>query len=83
MREKGIVADYLRHPNRPVNVAIETLLVAADAALREGDYSRQTGLLEEVDRLLRVHEGIERIALILGWQIPPEIQLERWEKFGD
>lgn len=39
MRQRGIVADYLRHPNAAVNQRIESLLVSADASLRAGNYS--------------------------------------------
>jgi hypothetical protein len=39
-------ADYLRHPQAPQNVAVETLLVGADQALRGGDYASTQRLLE-------------------------------------
>jgi hypothetical protein len=45
MRDRGITADFLRHPSEPENTAIETLLVAANGHLLEGDYP-------EVERLL-------------------------------
>lgn len=38
MRESGIVADFMRHPAALENLVVETLLVSADTALREGDY---------------------------------------------
>jgi hypothetical protein len=53
MRERGIVADYLRHPSAPENVALETLLVAADGRLRAGDYLRTGQLLDVVDAALQ------------------------------
>jgi hypothetical protein len=53
MRERGIVADYLRHPSAPENIAIETLLVAADERLRAGDYLRAGQLLDVVDAALQ------------------------------
>jgi hypothetical protein len=53
MRERGIVADYLRHPSAPENIAIETLLVAADKRLRAGDYLRTGQLLDVVDAALQ------------------------------
>ncbi len=38
MRRRGIVADFLRHPAAPENLAMETLLVTADETLRSGRY---------------------------------------------
>lgn len=38
MREQGIVADYLRHPVSNIQHQLESVLVAADASLRAGDY---------------------------------------------
>jgi hypothetical protein len=49
---RGLVADYLRHPRAPENVALETMLVAADAALRAGDYDRVETLLASVNAVL-------------------------------
>jgi hypothetical protein len=54
MRERGIVADYLRHPTGPWNKLIETLLVRADKELRAGDYTRVEKTLEWVERILYV-----------------------------
>jgi hypothetical protein len=38
MRQRGIVADVLRHPQGVSNLRVEGLLVAADADLRAGRY---------------------------------------------
>jgi hypothetical protein len=38
MRQRGIVADYLRHPDSADNQRIESLLVSADASLRAANY---------------------------------------------
>jgi hypothetical protein len=55
MRQQGIVADYLRHPSAPVNVALETLLVAANEHLLAGSYGEAEKLLlaieEELDEV--------------------------------
>jgi hypothetical protein len=51
-RERGIVADAMRHPHAPINVALETMLVAADAALREGHYATQEELVSTVNTIL-------------------------------
>jgi hypothetical protein len=52
MTERGIVADYLRHPASPENIALETLLVEADAALRAGDYPQAERALAAVNAVL-------------------------------
>jgi hypothetical protein len=38
MRERRIVADYLRHPSRDENLTLETMLNAAGESLQGGDY---------------------------------------------
>jgi hypothetical protein len=53
MRERNIVADYLRHPDAPENKAIETLLVAVDESLKAGDYARAGQTLDVVDAALQ------------------------------
>jgi hypothetical protein len=52
MRERGLVADFLRHPRAPVNQQIETLLVAADVSLRAGDYPTAEAHIRAVSALL-------------------------------
>lgn len=37
LRERGIVADFLRRPSSPLNISLETLLVAANQRLLAGD----------------------------------------------
>lgn len=56
MREKGIVADFLRHPSGLPNVVLETMLVSADAYLRAGDYPEAQRHLESIESYLA---GIE------------------------
>jgi len=48
MRKRGIVADFLRRPSQPENIALETLLVGADHALRHNDYARAQRLTAAV-----------------------------------
>lgn len=50
--ERGIVADLVRHPSAPENLALETLLVQADAALRAGEYDRSAAAVEAVNAVL-------------------------------
>jgi hypothetical protein len=56
MRQQGIVADYLRHPSAPVNVALETLLVAANQHLLAGNYAEADKLLQAIQNEL---DGLE------------------------
>jgi hypothetical protein len=52
MREREIVADYLRHPTRIENLTLETLLVNADEHLRAGRYAQTDRSLEAVNAVL-------------------------------
>ncbi len=54
MRQRGIVADYLRHPVAIENQVIEALLVATDAHLQAGDYAEVEKHLEAIDLTLRL-----------------------------
>jgi hypothetical protein len=51
-RQRGVVTDYLRHPNMPENQALETMLVAAGDFLRKGDYTQVESLLAGVNAVL-------------------------------
>ncbi len=50
--EKGNPADLTRHPNDEINITLETMLLAADDAIRSGDYNRANILLDSVSRVL-------------------------------
>lgn len=52
LRQRGIVADYLRRPVQMENLTIETLLVNADAALRQGEYAEAEQFLQSVEAVL-------------------------------
>ncbi|MFQ5616196.1 MAG: hypothetical protein ACE5GO_07030, partial [Anaerolineales bacterium] len=56
MRERGIVADYLRHPAAPENIALETLLVAADENIRAGQYAQAETLLIAANAVLDAYD---------------------------
>jgi hypothetical protein len=82
LRERGIVADYLRHPIDPENITIETMLVIADQNLRSGNYPEVERLLASADAAL---DGIaseapdsilERMRLwgVLGRGFPPAVR---------
>jgi hypothetical protein len=52
MRERGIVADYLRHPTEIKNLTLEMLLVTADEHLRAGRYAQSERSLDAVNAVL-------------------------------
>jgi hypothetical protein len=49
MRERGIVADYLRHPNAPINQALESMLVTSSQLLKKGQYAQAEQILSAVN----------------------------------
>jgi hypothetical protein len=52
MRRRGIVADYVRHPQAEINQEVEARLIAANHALAAGDFASAESLLTQVhDRL--------------------------------
>ncbi len=57
MRAENIVADYVRHPSDPENLALETLLVAADHYLRAGQYAEAERALIAANMALEAWEG--------------------------
>jgi hypothetical protein len=59
MRERGIVADYLRHPHTPTNLAIETMLITAGKQMQAQDYSDETQTLQVISFVLN---GIQQAA---------------------
>ncbi|MBE2221807.1 MAG: hypothetical protein IAF02_09715 [Anaerolineae bacterium] len=50
--EKGNPADLTGHPQDEINITLETMLFAADIAMRNGDYNRADILLDSVTRVL-------------------------------
>ncbi len=87
MRERDIVADYLRGPSKPENLALEALLVSAEAGLRLGDYIQGARLLDAIgvvldgaggfgsDPLAADYYALVLDALSLGYQ-PQRVQIE-------
>jgi hypothetical protein len=51
-RERGLVADFLRHPQAPANITLEAMLDAAGSALLAGDYPAAAGLLDAANAAL-------------------------------
>jgi hypothetical protein len=56
MRERGIVADYLRHPHTPTNLALETLFINAHQQMIGQDFTSASQTLEEINSVL---DGID------------------------
>ncbi len=56
MRERGIVADYLRHPHTPTNLALETLFITAGQQMSSGEFSPASVTLDEINKVL---DGIQ------------------------
>jgi hypothetical protein len=52
MRERGIVADYLRHPHKPVNLGLETLLITAGKQMDTQDYTFESQTLDAINSVL-------------------------------
>ncbi len=52
MRERGIVADYLRHPHTPSNLALETLLITAGQQMSSQDYPSASQTLDVISSVL-------------------------------
>jgi len=57
MRERGIVADYLRHPHTPQNLALETLFITAND---QGSAQQFTNASQTLDIINLVLDGIEQ-----------------------
>jgi hypothetical protein len=51
-KDQGITADFIRHPHQPENVALETMLIAAQDALMAEDWDRVAQLLDGVEAVL-------------------------------
>jgi len=56
MRERGIVADYLRHPHQADNLALETLFITAGQQMSDKSYSAADQILTTINSVL---DGIE------------------------
>ena len=50
--ERGATADFSRHPETETNIALESMLLAANGALLQGDYDQADALLGSIDRVL-------------------------------
>jgi hypothetical protein len=86
-RKRGIFADYIRHPDAPDNIALETMLVAAGQGLTSGDDERAGALLNgvnaaldagslEADPLAAEQLAVVRQVLAAGYE-PQHISLDQ------
>jgi hypothetical protein len=69
MRERGLVADYLRRPQRPGNLAVENLLVRTDLLLRRGEYGHVEQMLRAIDARLDRIEWEGALAMPIAWRL--------------
>ena len=58
MRQRGIVADYLRHPATPENIRLENMLVEADGFLTSGKYPEAEKTISTVNVALNQADGL-------------------------
>jgi hypothetical protein len=56
MRERSIVADYLRHPHSPQNLALETLFITASHQMDAKQFTNASQTLDVINSVL---DGIE------------------------
>lgn len=59
---RGLVTDYMRHPEGDVNLALETLFLSAADAQYMGDYDRMEQRLRAVKDTLSAHEATPQSA---------------------
>ena len=52
MRQRGIVADYLRHPHTPSNLALETLFISVSQYGSEQNYTIAFQILDTINTVL-------------------------------
>jgi hypothetical protein len=57
MRERGIVADYLRHPHTPQNLALETLFITANDQMSAQQFTTAAQTLDVINLIM---DGIEQ-----------------------
>src|SRR5574341_2444226 len=54
-RKRGIVADFVRHPDAPENIALEAMLSEAGRMLAAGEFDTSEKLLTSVNAVLDAH----------------------------
>jgi hypothetical protein len=61
--KRNITADWMRHPDRWINVTLETMFIAADQALDAGAYDRVEALLTAIKAVLAADGDLNADAL--------------------
>jgi hypothetical protein len=61
MVAKGIVADYVQHPDSTANLTIELLLIDARQEMNSGDYARATQTIQAINQAL---DGLQPSTLL-------------------
>ena len=59
---RGLVADFMRHPRAPENIALETMLIGAHDALMAREYGRVENLLASIKAVLDADVHVELVA---------------------
>lgn len=52
VREIGNPADFVRHPEREINIILELMLQDAESALRDGNYALTNVILNSIEKIL-------------------------------
>lgn len=61
MREREIIADYIRRPTQPEAMAVETMLAAAGESLRQADFGATAQYLQAINSVLDIYpqQGVQ------------------------
>ncbi len=60
MRQSGIVADYVRHPATPENIAVEAMMMSAHTLLLEKNYEAMETVMDALHKTLGAFEQGKR-----------------------
>ncbi|MFZ6027721.1 MAG: hypothetical protein ACOYYS_08405 [Chloroflexota bacterium] len=77
MRRRGIVADYLRHPNADENLALETLLMAANTQITRGEFALAEAMLQDVENVLAAIETGQEEPFTASWAASEYLSIVR------
>lgn len=78
-RERGIVADFVRHPDAPENVALEAMLAEAGRALEAGEFDTTERLLASANVVLDAHNHFADPLAADYLQIATRLRAEGYE----
>jgi hypothetical protein len=60
MRQRELVADYLRRPSNQENIVLESLIIQAGEQLHKGDFGKAQRLLSIVNQALDEYEQVDQ-----------------------